>query len=220
MKVVIVADQTLFAEAVQVAMGDAGIDAVTVVSTDELEAASVGFEDELPDVVLMDVDVAGCNGFAAGRDIIGRHPSMKVVAISAVGAPELAREAMRAGFHGFLTKDTRIARLINSLRAAAEGEIVLPQRLAKGVVDIDPKDDGARLLASQLTARERETLVMLAGGAASDEIAEVMGISRNTVRTHVQSVLSKLGVHSRLEAAAFAVRNGLVAPGPRARLTA
>ncbi len=117
---------------------------------------------------------------------------------------------MRVGFSGFLTKDTHISRLVAAINLVAEGEVVIPKKLARGMGNGfgGPRDRNAALLASQLTDRELEVLELLVEGASSEIIANRINVSRNTVRTHVQSILGKLGVHSRLEAAAFAVRHG------------
>jgi two-component system, NarL family, nitrate/nitrite response regulator NarL len=117
-------------------------------------------------------------------------------------------EAVRAGFHGFLTKDTKLFQFVRAVRAAADGQLVVPQRLA--VRRRQTHQDVGALLVSQLTPKEREVISLLSDGAGSGEIARVLEISPNTVRTHVQSILAKLQVHSRLEAVAFAARHGLV----------
>jgi DNA-binding NarL/FixJ family response regulator len=167
----------------------------------------------------MDIGLPGESGLALGARIVRRFPQIKVLALTGLPDPRLLGEAMRMGFSGFLTKDTQVSRLVSSIRTVAGGEVVIPQRLAKSVASgmgrghpdaSSPIDEEAALLASQLTEREREVLRLLAEGATSPQIADRMNISRHTVRTHVGSLLGKLGVHSRLEAAAFAVRNGLV----------
>lgn len=216
MKVMIVDERTLVAEAVQVALGEQGIDDVVVVMNDDLaiEAIMSGTRDRAPDVVLMDLGAPEGRALDTGRDLIGHYPDVKVLGLSATLDPNLARQAIRSGFHGCISRDTGITRLVSSLRAVADGK-VLSARTPPRDAEIAAIGD-AEMLGAHLTIRERETLTLLAEGATSSDIAATMGISRNTVRTHVQSVLSKLGVHSRLEAAAFAVRHGLIGnPGLR-----
>jgi DNA-binding NarL/FixJ family response regulator len=133
--------------------------------------------------------------------------------------PRLAGEVLRIGFHGFLTKDTPVARLVASIDAVMEGDLAprsIPSSFAVGSAM-----DSASMLARQLTPREREVLALLVEGLDGRAISDRLGISANTVRTHVQSVLTKLQVHSRLEAATFAVRHRLVDPaGAGSRQTA
>jgi two-component system, NarL family, nitrate/nitrite response regulator NarL len=105
------------------------------------------------------------------------------------------------------------------VQGVIDGQIVVPQRLGKEALEpvpvtaLEPEASAVGLLARQLTPRELEVLEMLAQGAGGGEIARRLGVSPNTVRTHVQGILSKLQVHSRLEAAAFAVRHQLVKVG-------
>ena len=226
MRVLIVDDLVLFAEAVQMALRGKGIRDVTILTDPEDVFGVLTDEARRPDVVLMDLGLPGESGLALGARIVRRFPQIKVLALTGLTDPQLLREAMRLGFSGFLTKDTQVSRLVSSIRTVAEGEVVIPQRLAKSVAGGMSRghadastaiDDEAALLASQLTEREREVLRLLAEGATSPQIADRMHISRHTVRTHVGSLLGKLGVHSRLEAAAFAARNGLVKPSGHVR---
>jgi DNA-binding NarL/FixJ family response regulator len=160
-----------------------------------------------PDLVLMDIGLPDESGLVSGRVILERHPETKVVVLTALLAPATVREAVRLGFHGYLTKDVAVSRFASSLRAVLDGQIVFPRRLASALAR---GGDGSDLLAAQITTRELEVLGLMAEGLAGSEIARKLGISSNTVRTHIQSILTKLQVHSRLEAVAFALRRGLV----------
>jgi DNA-binding NarL/FixJ family response regulator len=161
------------------------------------------------EVVLLDLGLPDRSGLSLGVEILEEFPEMIVVIVSAVDDPRVIEEVVRLGFHGFLTKDTPVARFESAILAALAGQVVIPRKR--------PRADGrfseaehASLVAQQLTNRERTVLGLLVEGASGAEIAERLGISTNTVRTHVQSILSKLQVHSRLEAATYAVRHGLV----------
>ena len=164
----------------------------------------------------MDIGLPGESGLALGARIIERYPEVRVVALTAMSDPRLLQEAMQLGFSGFLTKDTQLSRLVNAMQLVLDGEVVIPQTLAKRMgtnrraAFPTQAEKEVALLVAQFTDREREVLQLLAEGSTSEEIADRMGITRNTVRTHVQSIFGKLGVHSRLEAASFAVRHGLV----------
>jgi len=183
----------------------------------EIFTASTGEEGlgtalrEEPDVVLMDIGLPDRSGLAVGRDIIEKLPDVRVVALTALGDATAVRESLRAGFHAYITKDTSVSEFLSSLRAVLEGQVVITRKLAPSVGGAhDEQQRSAHLLTSQLTPREREVLSLLVDGATGSEIAKRLSISANTVRTHIQGILTKLQVHSRLEAAAFAVRNGLV----------
>lgn len=213
MRILIVEDQVLFAEAMQVALRNHGIEVVGIASTGEEGLELVSALD--PDVVLLDLGLPDRGGMKVGREMLERYPRVRVMALTALRDGRTARDALRAGFSGYLTKDTDIDRLLRAIQAAVAGEVTIPKRLARQAAG--DQGDAVSLMASQLTEREREVLAMLAEGADSATIAARCQISRNTVRTHVQSILAKLNVHSRLEAAAFAVQHGLVSPGDHRR---
>lgn len=151
------------------------------------------------------------SGLIVGATIRERYPDVRVVALTALNDARAVQEALRAGFSGYLTKDTAVPQLVSAIQAARDGQIVMPPQLARRAAGaISTEEVEAGLLAQQLTRREREILTMLVRGLSGEEIAAGLHISPNTVRSHVQNILSKLGVHSRLEAAAFAVRHDLV----------
>lgn len=203
----IVDDHMLFAEAVQVAIEDLGISVARVVTTGEEAIAEA--DRSLPDVIFMDIGLPDQSGLIAGRTILERHPDARIIALTALNDRSTVDEALRLGFVGYLTKDTPVARFVNAIRSAMDGHLVLPQRLSPTRRRSQAEKDVA-LMASQLTPREMEVLTLLVEGADGRKAAAALGISLNTVRTHVQSILTKLQVHSRLEAATFAVRHDIV----------
>lgn len=209
-KVLIVEDQVLFAEAVQMALRSQDVDVVGIARTGDegLELLSSA----RPDVVLLDMGLPHRSSVTVGREMLQRSPAVKIVALTSLRDSALAREALREGFSGYLTKDTDVGRLRRAIEAVFSGEAMISSRLARQV-DFDRTRDAFSVMASQLTERERDVLGLLAEGADSPTIAERLHISRHTVRTHVQSIFSKLNVHSRLEAAAFATRHRVVAVG-------
>ena len=168
-----------------------------------------------PDVVLMDIEFRGpMNGIEATRRIKQTSPSTKVVIMTAHEDEGLLVEAVEAGASGFLRKTEGVDEFIAAIKAAADGEILidraaLARLLPKVARERETQRDAQRLL-SQLTDREREILAQLAKGLRNDDIATKLFISPQTVQTHVRNLLGKLGVHSKLEAVAFAVRHGAV----------
>jgi len=197
----------LFAEAIRVALEDFGMSVEGVASTGA-EALEM-LEREVPDVILMDIGLPDRTGLAVGRAILERWPDTTILALTALHDRTMVDEALRIGFRGYLTKDTPVAQFVNSIRSVVDGHLVLPLRLSP-MGRRSRGDEEVALMTEQLSRREREVLSLLVQGASGSTVADRLGISRNTVRTHVQSILTKLQVHSRLEAAAFAVRHGLV----------
>jgi DNA-binding NarL/FixJ family response regulator len=135
-----------------------------------------------------------------------------VLAPSEDDAPLVA--AVEAGASGFLTKDCPLTDLISAAHAVVRGEMVVPPRLLapllSGLMRHRKEQDEAMRRLARLTRREREVLALLAQGAGNDRIAQSLVISPQTARTHVQNLITKLGVHSRLEAAMFAARNDVM----------
>ena len=211
MRVLVVDDHKLFAEAVQLALEKHGMEVVVATSPDEGLEAAVRMS---PDVVLLDIGLPGRSGLDLGREILEERPDAKIVVVTSFDDQRALQEAVRLGFHGFLTKDTKLPQLVRAITDVAEGQLVVPHRLA--IRRRNGESEESDLLASQLTRREREVLSLLASGSNSSEIARALVVSPNTVRTHVQSILAKLQVHSRLEAVAFATRHQLLATSPGA----
>ena len=167
------------------------------------------------DVVLMVYRLPDGTGSEATRIVKARWPSAKVVMLTAIADDETVLESIQAGADGYLTKDRAVADVVDAVRAAHAGEILLPRSV---IVDIARRVVAARdrqqdrVLVEPLTPRELEVLRALTEGLASPEIGERLGITPNTLRTHVQNIMGKLHVHSKLEAVAFALRNRLVEP--------
>jgi DNA-binding NarL/FixJ family response regulator len=168
-----------------------------------------------PDVVLMDIEFRGpMNGIEATRRIKKASPSTKVVIMTAHEDEGLLVEAVEAGASGFLRKTEGVDEFISAVKAAAAGEILIDRAaLARLLPKVSREREArreAQLLIGQLTDREREILGHLAKGFRNEDIAGKLFISPQTVQTHVRNLLGKLGVHSKLEAVAFAVRHGAV----------
>ena len=206
-RILIVDDHKLFADAISPALQRQGIDVVGI-ATNGAEALDAVRRD-LPDGVLIDIGLPDRSGLVVGSEILEERPSTVVIAVTALEDARMVREAARAGFQGFLTKSTNLRQFVHEVRAVLGGEAVFPRGGGGGASPIRKTP----LVADQLTAREREVLALLSRGARSQTIADALGIAPNTVRTHVQNILSKLQVHSRLEAVAFAVRHGVVVAG-------
>ena len=218
--ILIVDDHRLFADVVASALEQLGARIVGPVGN--AADAVVAVATERPDVVLLDLSLPDGRGIDAGRTIVEAHPDIIVLALSASTDPRAVTEAMKAGFRGFVPKDAPLTTVVEAIRTALGGRsVVIPASRTKPISG-SPREGGvsATLLASGLTIREREVLELLVAGLGSRAIAEKLQISMNTVRTHVQSVLTKLQVHSRLEAAAFAVRHELVEPGRTSGISA
>ena len=177
-----------------------------------------------PDVILMDVQLRGAaTGLDATREIKKISPDTQVVIVSGMGQDRLLVEAVEAGASGFLDKTEAVEEAINAVKAAAAGEALIDPAVLSRLIRRAAEEREARrdetMLTGQLTAREMEILQLLAQGMRNDDIARALHLSIRTVQTHVQNILNKLAVHSRLEAVAFAARAGIVTVGGQAAET-
>jgi NarL family two-component system response regulator LiaR len=160
-----------------------------------------------PDVVLMDLVMPGLSGVEATRQILATCPGAKVVALTSFTDDDLIGETLRAGAIGYLMKNVSADQLADAVRAAHAGRSTLAPEAADALVR---SVSAPRPGADSLTAREREVLKLMADGLSNADIAERLVIGVATVKTHVSSIISKLGVSSRTEATALAIRRGLV----------
>jgi DNA-binding NarL/FixJ family response regulator len=167
------------------------------------------------DVVLMDYRLPDGTGADATRAIKARWPSARVVMLTAVQDDETVLESIQAGADGYLTKDRAVDDVVATVRSARAGETLLPRSVILGIAQrvAGARDRQAeRAPIEPLTARELEVLQALAEGMTTPDICAKLFISRNTLRTHVQNIMMKLHVHSKLEAVTVGLRHRIIDP--------
>jgi two-component system nitrate/nitrite response regulator NarL len=197
----VVGDDRMFADAISVALHSAGFVVPDIVEPSE--EAIVVVEGEGPEIVLVEVSPSG-DGLSLGARIAadcGR--ATRVVALTQAEDEQLVDRSVRMGFSGYLTRSMPTDEFVRSIESIADGRVVVP---STGRPPDDPAQAGP---LEVLTAREREVLTLLVRGATSGEIARELSVSDNTVRTHMQNIFAKLGVRSRVQAAAIAVKHGV-----------
>jgi DNA-binding NarL/FixJ family response regulator len=215
-RVLFVEDHQLLAEALSAMLAREPDMEVVGVAGSVAEAKALARE--RLDVVLMDYRLPDGTGAEATRAIKARWPVARVVMLTAVKDDETVLESIQAGADGYLTKDRAADDVVQAVRAAYAGETLLPRsvivEIARRVAAAKERSDD-RPMIEPLTPRELEVLRALTDGLSTPEICEKLYIAPNTLRTHVQNIMGKLRVHSKLEAVAFALKNRLVEP-PRA----
>ncbi|MEV7229762.1 response regulator transcription factor [Polymorphospora sp. NPDC051019] len=179
-------------------------------------------ERERPDVVLMDIEMPGIDGLEATRRIVAAGAGPAVLVLTTFDRDDYLFAALQAGASGFLLKNGTPEALIHAVRVVARGDALLAPEITRRVIARftgpggmaeSGRTDGARL--SELTPREHEVLVLLAGGATNADIATALFLGEATVKTHVSHVLTKLGLRNRTHAVVYAYEHGVVTPGGR-----
>ncbi|TDD50581.1 response regulator [Saccharopolyspora elongata] len=178
-------------------------------------AAVAAAREHRPDVVLMDVRMAGVDGLEATRRITAdpELPDTKVIVLTTFEVDEYVFAALRGGASGFLLKDTKPVDLLRAIRLVAGGEALLApsatRKLVREFVSMAPRSSRPHPQLHTLTEREREVLGLVAEGLNNEEIAERLVVSPATARTHVSRAMIKLGARDRAQLVVFAYQSGL-----------
>ncbi|MDZ7843567.1 MAG: response regulator transcription factor [Anaerolineales bacterium] len=161
----------------------------------------------LPDVVLMDLAMPGMDGVDTTQAIRKEFPQIQVIALTSFTQGDLVKNALKAGAIAYLIKDVSADELAQAIRAAHTGQATLSPNATQALVQ---SSNQPRVPGQDLTEREREVLVLLVEGLNNTQIAEKLTVSPSTIKSHVSSILSKLGVANRTEAVTLAFRHNLV----------
>jgi DNA-binding NarL/FixJ family response regulator len=213
-RVLIADDEALVRRGFAMILGAApDVEVVGEVGTGEEAVAAVRRLD--PDVVLMDIRMPGAGGIEATR-LITATSSSRVVVVTTFGHDEYLYQSLRAGATGFLLKNTPAEQLVESVRIAARGDALLSPEITRRLIEafarLPSVADRGRHEFNDLTDRERDVLLSLASGRSNAEIAAELSVSEATVKSHVTSILGKLGVRDRTQAVIAAYEAGIVAP--------
>ena len=209
-RVVIIDDHELFRGGLVQLLEERGI---LVVGESGLAVDGIRLVDELqPDVALMDLSMPGMSGIAATQRLSASAPLVQVLVLTVSADEQSVIDALLAGACGYLVKDAAIEHIVEGIRAAARGESSISPRIASQLIRRmrEPGEVEPSRLGTELTPRELEVLKLLSRGMDNPGIAQTLHLSQHTVKNHVSSILVKLQVENRIQAAVRAVRGGLV----------
>jgi DNA-binding NarL/FixJ family response regulator len=212
-RVLLADEQALFREAVKIVL-EAQRDFSVVAQAGDAVYAVAEAERTRPDIALVDTELPNLGVEELTRRIKRSVPECGVVLLSPRAELGTLVSSMEAGASGYLTKDSGLDQLVEAARAVHRGETLVPSKMLGPLLDRlihrGRDEDEAMRKLSRLTRREREVLALMMQGADNAVIAQTLTISPETARTHIQNILGKLGLHSRLEAVAFVSGNGIV----------
>jgi two-component system, NarL family, nitrate/nitrite response regulator NarL len=212
-RVLIVDDHTLFRSGIKLLLQRQDGFEVVGEAGDGLEGVKRAKQLK-PDVVLLDLHMPGTSGLEAIPLLREEAPQAEVIMLTVSEDAEDLLDALRAGARGYLLKNIETDFLLDSIRRAVNGESVMSSQMAGKLADVmrrGPKGSGgAETGLEKLTPREREIIAMLARGVSNKEIARALDLAESTVKIHVQGILRKLNLTSRVQAAVYAVEHGLV----------
>lgn len=199
---ILIAEDHMIARVGVAAIVNAQSDMTVVAEATNGQQAVAFYREHRPDVVLMDMRMPVMTGFDASAAIRAEFPHARIVALSTFGGDEDIRRALLAGAQSYLTKDVLHDELIEAIRAVYAGQRYLPAPVAAALAAQLPRPD--------LSAREREVLNLIVQGLSNKQIAFALNIAEHTVKNHVKSILSKLNVDDRTQAATAAIQRGII----------
>ena len=211
LRVVLVDDHPVYREGLAKLLLECGVDVIAQAGNGA-DALSL-VEEMAPDVVVMDLNMPGMSGVEVTRKLVARTPASRVLVVSVSAQEEDVTEAILAGASGYVLKDGAVEEVVAGIQAAANGESLISPRIATMLLRRMRLDEPAEIdtpAMTPLSDRELQVLRLVAEGKGNQEIGEALYIGQSTVRNHISSILMKLQVENRVQAAVRAVRDRMV----------
>jgi DNA-binding NarL/FixJ family response regulator len=214
-RVLIADDHGILREGIKALLAASGdIEVVAEVSDGQAAVEQVGKVD--PDVVLMDIHMPGLGGLEATLQIKKDHPRTKILVLTQYEDREYVRRFLKVGVSGYVLKKAAGSALIDAIRGAAAGGLVLDPQVAREAMEelARPPESAANDPYELLTDREKQVLKLVAEGKSNKEVAETLGISVKTAMSHRERVMEKLNAHNRTDLVRFALKKGVIRVEP------
>lgn len=210
MRIMLVDDHHLLRQSLKRQLEDLGHEVVADVA-DGTSAISIALNKQ-PDIILMDISMAGGDGISACRAIMEADARQRIVMLTMHVETDLIRKSLKAGAIGYLTKDATFDEVLKALQMACDGDVIISPEFAHAL--LDEAEDTRTHHESILSDREMEVLQLLADGQSTPEIASNMFISQKTVKNHLASIYTKIDARDRTHAVIRAVKMGIIKIGP------
>jgi DNA-binding NarL/FixJ family response regulator len=209
-RILIADDHTLVRSGLRMILDAAPDLEVVAEAADGLEAVERGLHEDV-DLAVLDVAMPGRTGLHAARELASQRPGLRLLMLSMHDEEHYCLQALKAGASGYVLKSAAERDLVEACRAAVRGETFLYPPTVRSLLRAW-LDDPTRAPASELTAREEEVVKLVAESHTSEEIADLLHISRRTVERHRENILAKLGLTDRIQLTRYAIRRGLIDP--------
>lgn len=212
LKILLVDDHALFRKGLSSLLGEQSNIKVVGEASNGFEAIEAA-QRLKPDLIFMDINMPKCDGLEATKKILELIPTIRIVMLTASEEDKNLFEAMKIGAQGYLLKDLEINQLLELLQTISKGEAILSSTMATKIFNefhkYDKSSKSEEGVVDELTDRETMILRYVAEGLLNKEIADELGISENTVKIHLRNILEKLHLRNRIQAAVYAVRQGI-----------
>jgi DNA-binding NarL/FixJ family response regulator len=210
MKILLCDDQAVIRDGLEMLLNLEKDFQVVGAAQDGSEAVELAAQKQ-PDLILMDLKMPIMNGIEATREIHAKFPNIKILVLTTYDDDEWVFDAIRAGASGYLLKDTPRQKIVEAIRGTVEGKSFVDPAVAGKLLNqvASKQTQPTSILTDKLTERELDVLRLIAKGINNSEIANQLHLSEGTVRNHVSSILEKLGVSDRTQAAVIAIQHGL-----------
>ncbi|MDX6237597.1 MAG: two-component system, NarL family, nitrate/nitrite response regulator NarL [Kribbellaceae bacterium] len=211
-RVILCDDHMVFAQALAAVLEHRGYEIVDVL--DDPHKLVDLLREDVADICVLDLGFPDADGIDITAQIVAVNAHIRIFVLTARTGAEILRKTMAAGASGVASKDRGVDDILTAVGRVAVGETYADEELLRDALGLSAETSRthAHFLASYVTPREREVLTYLVDGMTTVAISRKMDISKTTVRAHVQAILGKFGVHSRLEAVSYAIANGIVNP--------
>jgi DNA-binding NarL/FixJ family response regulator len=208
-KIILVDDHKLFRNGLKLLINNSGVAEVVAEASDGIEFLEI-IENFREVIVFMDIQMPGMNGIEATKEVLGKYPEIKIIALTMFGEDEYYYQMIEAGVKGFLLKNTDIDEVLEAIKTVAKGENCFSKELLYNIVRNLSQTKKTEYSDPNLSEREIEILELICKGLSNQEIGEKLFISKRTVDKHRSNILDKTGANNTASLVMYSIKNGII----------